>query len=52
MRHEDLAQVAASLVLMGYARGEQEEQVAEGIANGLEGALQIYTQIAAEGTIH
>jgi hypothetical protein len=53
MRNEDLAQVAAIMVVMGWHRGEREEQVAEGIANGLEGALQLYTQIMADDeTIH
>ena len=52
MPHEDLARVASSLVLMGYHRGEPPEVVAFEIADGLNNALQIYTQIAADGTVH
>ena len=52
LNEEGLAQVAATLVTMGYARGESVLETARGIKDGLEGALQIYTQVASGDTIH
>jgi hypothetical protein len=48
-----LAKVAASLIVVGYRKGETEQEVTDGIINGLHGALQVFTQLATEdGTIH
>lgn len=48
-----LAKVAASLIILGYQKGETELETTEGIINGLNGALQLYAQITTEeDTIH
>ena len=52
LNEEGLAQVAATLVTMGYARGESVLETAQGIKNGLNGALEIYMSVAAGNTIH